>query len=70
MSDVVESIIGSLLVIFVSAVAFVVGGIVTNAGCKAMRMDYENRIEYYEQILDDPHHCVSVCAEQFEDMGC
>lgn len=20
--------------------------------------------------LDDPHHCVSVCVEQFETMGC
>lgn len=24
----------------------------------------------FSEILNDPHHCVSVCAKEFEKMGC
>lgn len=27
-------------------------------------------IELLQAILDDPHHCVSVCQEEFTKMGC
>lgn len=27
-------------------------------------------IDNYRSVLNDPHHCVSVCLEQFEKMGC
>lgn len=26
--------------------------------------------EVYERKLADPHHCISICQEQFEKMGC
>lgn len=47
-------------------------------GCVFMhlRFDYmlveieQAAAEMYEQRLADPHHCVSICVEQFEKMGC
>ena len=63
MSDVAETILEIAFVIFICCVSFVLGGLFVSKV-------YESRIEYYEQVLDDPHHCVSVCAEQFEKMGC
>lgn len=30
----------------------------------------ERSIQLLQAILDDPHHCVSVCQEEFEKMGC
>lgn len=31
---------------------------------------YSNKSATYKRMLDDPHHCVSVCVEEFEKMGC
>ena len=70
MSDVAETIFGIAFVIFICCVSFVLGGLFVSKGIEEIKNDYESRIEYYEQVLDDPHHCVSVCAEQFEKMGC
>lgn len=30
----------------------------------------ERSIQLLQAILDDPHHCVSVCQEEFDKMGC
>lgn len=34
-------------------------------------VDVQNRvIGKLNMLLDDPHHCVSVCQEEFDKMGC
>lgn len=34
-------------------------------------VDVQNRIiGKLNMLLDDPHHCVSVCQEEFAKMGC
>lgn len=30
----------------------------------------ETALESCKIRLEDPHHCISVCVEQFEKMGC
>ncbi len=30
----------------------------------------ERSIELLQTIVDDPHHCVSVCQEEFAKWGC
>lgn len=38
---------------------------------QARTITYQERsIQMLEAILDDPHHCVSVCQEEFAKIGC
>lgn len=32
--------------------------------------NYKKEITKLKAQLDDPHHCVSICVEEFEKMGC
>lgn len=36
----------------------------------AITIELVKAIEDCEGILNDPHHCVSVCVEEFQKMGC
>lgn len=33
-------------------------------------VDLDIQLMQCQTKLSDPHHCVSVCVEQFENMGC
>ena len=32
--------------------------------------NYKKEIANLKAQLNDPHHCVSICVEEFEKMGC
>lgn len=51
-------------------VGMFLGGFIASYGYKGRILSLEDKLGYCETVIEDPHHCVSVCAEQFEKMGC
>lgn len=45
--------------------------IITGTICMSLAHKwYDDLRVYYETLLNDPHHCVSICNDMFEEYGC